>query len=218
MNSHHRTGLRTNNQTEGWHNRFQLVVGKRLLTIYKIIEEFKKEEADTRVMLSEIDAGRILKQPQRAKYRRINERLQRLTDRLLHFMRLCGHNINLGSQHIHGKFWLENALDVSKLENATVQELKAIAKNPSPNVTSDGIMRQRYTDGSSEDFQRKEELARLLVKVHRHTKCSPDFCLKQPKYGSELRCRFNFPFDIQDEPVIIFDEKTGEPLFFTKKK
>ncbi|XP_052119465.1 uncharacterized protein LOC127748746, partial [Frankliniella occidentalis] len=64
---------RTNNQTEGWHNRFQLVVGKSHPTLYKIIDEFKKEEADTRVMLNEIDAGRSIKPPQRLKYKRINE-------------------------------------------------------------------------------------------------------------------------------------------------
>lgn len=41
---------RTNNVTEAWHNRFQTVVGKSHPSLYKLIAEFKKEEADVRVI------------------------------------------------------------------------------------------------------------------------------------------------------------------------
>ncbi|XP_052130244.1 uncharacterized protein LOC127751170 [Frankliniella occidentalis] len=93
---------RTNNATEAWHNRFQTVVGKSHPTLFHLIKEFKKEEADSTVMMAELDAGKKIRQPQRAKYQRINQRLQRLAEsygqfkeegRVLEYLRACGHNV-----------------------------------------------------------------------------------------------------------------------------
>jgi hypothetical protein len=42
---------RTNNITEAWHNRFQVVVGKSHPSLYSLISEFQKEEADVMVMI-----------------------------------------------------------------------------------------------------------------------------------------------------------------------
>ncbi|KAK3916425.1 Cortactin-binding protein 2 [Frankliniella fusca] len=92
---------RTNNATEAWHNRFQKMIGKSHPTIFNLVKEFQNEEADVRVMMAELDGGRAIRQPQRQKYRRINERLQNLTThyaeykeegRIVDFTRACGHN------------------------------------------------------------------------------------------------------------------------------
>ncbi|KAK3913130.1 PKS-NRPS hybrid synthetase [Frankliniella fusca] len=92
---------RTNNATEAWHNRFQKMIDKSHPTIFNLVKEFQKEEADVRVMMAELDGGRTIRQPQRQKYRRINERLQNLTNhyaeykeegRIVDFTRACGHN------------------------------------------------------------------------------------------------------------------------------
>ncbi|XP_026290984.1 uncharacterized protein LOC113215562 [Frankliniella occidentalis] len=48
---------RTNNAAEAWHSRFQTVVGKSHPSLYKLIVEFQKEEADVRVMMQELDDG-----------------------------------------------------------------------------------------------------------------------------------------------------------------
>lgn len=80
------------------------MVGKSHPTVYNIIREFMKEAADTAVMTAEIDLGRKVKQPQRAKYRRINARLQALAEkyeeykqdgRRMDYIRACGHNVSL---------------------------------------------------------------------------------------------------------------------------
>jgi len=80
------------------------MVGKSHPTIFNLIKEFQKEEADTSVMFAELDVGRTVKQPQRQKYKRINERLQRLAieyrqyqdeRRVLEYVEACGHNVGL---------------------------------------------------------------------------------------------------------------------------
>ncbi|XP_026290250.2 uncharacterized protein LOC113214938 [Frankliniella occidentalis] len=95
---------RTNNANEAWHNRFQTIVGKSHPSLYKLIGAFQKEAADVKVMMEELDAGRKIRQQQKAKYSRINDRLQTLTrryqefkatDRLLDYVRGCGANVSL---------------------------------------------------------------------------------------------------------------------------
>ncbi|KAK3916473.1 PKS-NRPS hybrid synthetase [Frankliniella fusca] len=77
------------------------MIGKSHPTIFNLVKEFENEEADVRVMMAELDGGRAIRQPQRQKYRRINERLQNLTThyaeykeegRIVDFTRACGHN------------------------------------------------------------------------------------------------------------------------------
>ena len=42
---------RTNNISEGWHNRLQTVMGKEHPSLYMFLAELKKEQADTESML-----------------------------------------------------------------------------------------------------------------------------------------------------------------------
>jgi len=46
------------------------MVGKSHPTIFNLIKELQKEEADTSVMFAELDVGRTVKQPQRQKYKK----------------------------------------------------------------------------------------------------------------------------------------------------
>jgi len=82
----------------------QVMVGKSHPTVFNLVEEFKKEEADTAVMIAEIDRGKKIRQPQRKKYERINKRLETLAaayaeykdeGRLLEYVEACGHNVGL---------------------------------------------------------------------------------------------------------------------------
>ncbi|KAK3908542.1 putative peptidase y4sO [Frankliniella fusca] len=52
---------RTNNLSEGWHNRFQGVNGKNHSPIYAALGEIQKEQADTETMLHELTLGRRVK-------------------------------------------------------------------------------------------------------------------------------------------------------------
>lgn len=52
---------RTNNASEGWHNRFQLVVGKHHPDLYSALREIQKEQADTEISILELSLGRSIK-------------------------------------------------------------------------------------------------------------------------------------------------------------
>ena len=55
---------RTNNASEGWHNRFQLVVGKKHPSLYSFLTELGKEQADTEFMLKQIELGQKIRKRQ----------------------------------------------------------------------------------------------------------------------------------------------------------
>lgn len=80
------------------------MVGKSHPALYTLIREFIKEQADTAVMIAELGLGKKVKQRQRLKYKRINERLLTLVNqyqaykeegRLLEYLRACGHTVGL---------------------------------------------------------------------------------------------------------------------------
>lgn len=95
---------RTNNLTEGWHHRFNDLVGKNHPSFYHFLRELRKENDDVENMIMEVEMGRTVKMPQRSKYRRVNERLHRLAGRYeamktagrqLDYLRACAHNFDL---------------------------------------------------------------------------------------------------------------------------
>lgn len=49
---------KTNNLSEGWHNRFNLVVGKAHPSLYSALTEFQKEQAHSESMVAELSAGK----------------------------------------------------------------------------------------------------------------------------------------------------------------
>lgn len=49
---------KTNNISEGWHNRFNLLVGKAHPDLYSLLKEFQKEQADSESMIAELSAGK----------------------------------------------------------------------------------------------------------------------------------------------------------------
>lgn len=48
---------RTNDISEGWHNRFHVVVGKQHPSLYVFFEKLKKEQSDTEVMFCQLQLG-----------------------------------------------------------------------------------------------------------------------------------------------------------------
>lgn len=49
---------KTNNLSEGWHNRFNLLVGKAHPDLFSCIKEFQKEQSHTESMVAELSAGK----------------------------------------------------------------------------------------------------------------------------------------------------------------
>lgn len=48
---------RTNNVSEAWHNRFQVVVGRHHPDLFSALKELQKEQADTEAMIAELSLG-----------------------------------------------------------------------------------------------------------------------------------------------------------------
>ncbi|KAK3922134.1 ATP-dependent DNA helicase [Frankliniella fusca] len=123
-----------------------------------------------------------------------------------------------GSPHIHGVFWFEGAPDVSSISPDNEEKLKEVkayydqlitAVNPNPSCECLGVhpCRLLFKDvinKSKEDVE--QDLAKLLVKCQRHTKCSEETCLKA-KSGGLKKCRFNFPQPLRENSVLFFDEQ-----------
>lgn len=64
----------TNNASEGWHNRFAQMLGRRHPDICSLIYEFKKEQGDTEIGILEL--GRKIKAAPKKKWMDMQSRLQ----------------------------------------------------------------------------------------------------------------------------------------------
>jgi len=93
---------RTNNVSEGWHNRFRLVAAKHHPDLYSALTEFQKEQADTESLVEGFELGRAVKAAPESKWVATQKRLQTITlayptykeeDRVIPFLRALGHNI-----------------------------------------------------------------------------------------------------------------------------
>lgn len=74
-----RDGLaKTNNVSEGWHNRFRLLMGKSHPDIFSFIKEIKKEQGDTEIAVVELSLGRKVKAAAKKKWVDTQLKLQRI--------------------------------------------------------------------------------------------------------------------------------------------
>ena len=98
---------RTNNVCEGWNNGFAHLIGQHHPSIWKLIENLRKEEA--RIHIRIVQAARGIQAPKRKKrvYDELQKRLKNLSDDLLSgrkdislFLRGVSHNIRFGQPHI----------------------------------------------------------------------------------------------------------------------
>lgn len=96
------TGLhKTNNVSEEWHNRFQLVIGKKHhLDLYFALDEFQKEQGDVEIMISELSLGRKIRAQPKRKWREFQIRIMAITADFntyqeLDFLKKIAHNIVL---------------------------------------------------------------------------------------------------------------------------
>lgn len=48
---------KTNNVSEGWYNRFRLIIGKHYLDLYLALKDLTKEQTDVEIMVSKLSIG-----------------------------------------------------------------------------------------------------------------------------------------------------------------
>lgn len=73
---------KTNNSSEGWHNRFRLLVGKNHPNIFSAVKEFKKEQGGTEIQLVELSLDRKIKTAQKKNGWIFKEDWKRLSNRM----------------------------------------------------------------------------------------------------------------------------------------
>ena len=66
---------KTNNVSEGWHNRFRMVVAKHHPDLYSALTELQKEQGNTEVCLAELSLGRRVKNSPGRKWIALQNRL-----------------------------------------------------------------------------------------------------------------------------------------------
>ena len=64
--------------------------------------------------------------------------------------------------------------------------------------------RQEYLNISHIDYDC--DYVNLLNAVQHHTRCSTNYCLRQKQNESDLKCRFNFPFELRDKTKLEFEK------------
>lgn len=94
---------RTNNMSEGWHNRFSLVVGKDHPSLYAFLVELQKEQGDTETMLRELGLGRKIKRSENLASVKAEEKISNIVrdyetrkeeDQISDYLRAIGLNIH----------------------------------------------------------------------------------------------------------------------------
>jgi len=95
---------KTNNNSEGWHNRFRLVVGKHHPDLYSFITEIQKEQAFTETCVNELALGKRIKVASKKDWVMLQERIQDITSEYetynddgdeLKYLRTLGYNVKL---------------------------------------------------------------------------------------------------------------------------
>lgn len=95
---------KTNNVSEGWHNRFRLLVGKNHPDLFSLLQEIQKEQADTEIAVTEMYLGRKVRVAPKKKWVDFQNRIQNITNDYdtykrerneLQFLELVGSNIVL---------------------------------------------------------------------------------------------------------------------------
>ena len=91
---------RTNNSVEAWHRAFQQTIDGDHPSVYKLVEQFRREQDHYELKIERFQAGFRHPEASKAKYVRLNRRLQALVPTygavpLLDYLRGVVHNINI---------------------------------------------------------------------------------------------------------------------------
>ena len=95
---------KTNNVSEGWHNRFRVLVGKHHPDLYSALNEIKKEQAAIKVPIAELSWGKKVQNLPKRKWTQLQERIRIITAGYdeckndhdeIGFLRALAHNIVL---------------------------------------------------------------------------------------------------------------------------
>lgn len=95
---------KTNNASEGWHNRFHIMVSKDHPDLYSALTEIQNEQSDTEISVIETTMGRAVRCPPSRRWVEFQNRIQNIVgdyqerkedDEVLDYLRTLAYNIVL---------------------------------------------------------------------------------------------------------------------------
>ncbi|CAB0041612.1 unnamed protein product [Trichogramma brassicae] len=95
---------RTNNASEGWHNRFQMIVGKKHPSLYTFLAELQHEQGDTQTLLRQIQLGQAVRKKPDGHFVAVKDRIMNIVmrydeyvedDSQLKYIKDLGHYLHL---------------------------------------------------------------------------------------------------------------------------
>ncbi|XP_043480352.1 uncharacterized protein LOC122510030 [Leptopilina heterotoma] len=66
---------RTNNASEGWHNRFQVVLGRYHPSLYAFLNELQQEQGDTECMINQLNLGQKIRTLPTTHFQKMEEKV-----------------------------------------------------------------------------------------------------------------------------------------------
>lgn len=117
-----------------------------------------------------------------------------------------------GSSHIHGFLWMEDAPSVDTLDKDNANSVETFIHFWDQHVSTwhpEKICPPAAIHPSSQMFNTlqdtKKELAEILNRLQRHTKCAPGYCECKKKDTGEIFCRFGYPKICRDHSELSKD-------------
>jgi ATP-dependent DNA helicase PIF1 len=117
-----------------------------------------------------------------------------------------------GSSHIHGFLWMEDAPSVDALDINNPDSVAAFIHfwdqhvstwHPNKDCPPAAIHPSAQMFNTLQDT--KKELAEMLNRFQRHTKCAPGYCERKKKDSGEIFCRFGYPKRCRDHSELSKD-------------
>ncbi|KAL7292857.1 hypothetical protein TKK_0013532 [Trichogramma kaykai] len=95
---------RTNNASKGWHNRFQVLVGKKHPSLYAFLGSLQNEQGDTETIARQIDLGQRVRDKWTGNFQAMEGRILNIVSKYqehaeqgtaIEYLKAIGHHIPL---------------------------------------------------------------------------------------------------------------------------
>lgn len=129
-----------------------------------------------------------------------------------------------GSSHVHGFLWLEDAPSVDGLDRTNAESIQNYINfwdqhvstwHPNLNQPPAPIHPSAQLFHTLQDT--KKELAEMLNRLQRHTRCAPGYCERRKKNTGETFCRFGYPKQCRDQSELSRDPGREFAEFNTRR-
>ncbi|XP_034245757.1 uncharacterized protein LOC117647893 [Thrips palmi] len=116
-----------------------------------------------------------------------------------------------GSCHVHGVAWLKDSPDIKNLKTDDMKKkaeefFDNIISCCNPDLNALPNLVHPCSQTASDVTNEEDDLAQLVNRIQRHTKCTPSYCMKRKVGGAINKCRFGFPKACKEKTEIFVGE------------